>query len=262
MFSANDRMVTEYLNNCLEASEIFLVLIHIIGGAPARTAEIETYKLENLADQLRNVFVHSGQLILTAFHNKTHNLSSGDTSIGRFLDRETSRLLLAFLLIIKPFQVALVGAKFGTKEAASQALYLFAHNAVSFNYAVIRATITKKLAVSHISLNVSQYRHWQCEIVRLFASENPGRMLLQGYGPEREDYYTFTNVPAVAGLSSEAVSGEVEDALHTQAGHSVRTADRVYARNIQTFRGVSSTRLTNCQRASHTWQQILGFSND
>ena len=94
--SAYLQTYTEYLQN-------MLMVIHIGSGMPARSTEIETYRLQDGRSNKRNVFYMGKNVCFHAEYSKSRSVRAANRPISRFLDEEASCLLLKDILVVRPF---------------------------------------------------------------------------------------------------------------------------------------------------------------
>jgi len=94
--------VRKWLQACQQIQEALLACVHLASGSPARATEISTYSLRNTAWNVRSIFVSQGEVVIVARYSKKRKLTGGDRPIARFPDSETTRLLLTYLVLIRP----------------------------------------------------------------------------------------------------------------------------------------------------------------
>ena len=141
--SVDDDAVIQYLKHCNEAVEIILVLINLTGGAPARATELELYQLVNSEAAMRNLFVQQSRLMVLSPYNKTSSMTRKEKLICRYLDKESFAPILKFLVLIRPFQSALLKAKLGQDVSRDNEKYLFTTDGVCITTNRIRTFISK-----------------------------------------------------------------------------------------------------------------------
>lgn len=170
--SVDDPSVQEFLNACNEANELILVLCHVTGGAPARSTELEQYKLRNSETAVRNLFVQQGLVMLLSKYNKTDVLTGREKPICRYLDKTTSRLVAQFLLLVRPLQSAILELKIGATASTENELYLFTKDGVRIPCERIRTIIPKWFVLVDVPFNFSDWRQWLSGVIQNFVSRN------------------------------------------------------------------------------------------
>ncbi|KAF2992901.1 hypothetical protein E8E13_000416 [Curvularia kusanoi] len=88
--------------------ERLLLLIHILGGQPARGTELLTLRWRNSTyGDIRSIFVDNGMLCFVTSYHKNYSTSSTTWIIHRYLPPEIGELMLYYLWLITPFLDAL-----------------------------------------------------------------------------------------------------------------------------------------------------------
>lgn len=83
-----------------------VVLAHICGGQPARGTEVCTYQLQNNdKDTMRGVYAVDGHLMLMQTYGKTRGIQAIDNLIIRLLPKKLSDMLLAEIVLVRPFEM-------------------------------------------------------------------------------------------------------------------------------------------------------------
>jgi hypothetical protein len=85
-----------------------LILIHIIGGQPARAPEILSVRHKNTAKgNHRNLFVEDGLVVFVTQYHKGYVMSGDIKIIHRYLLREVSELVVHYLWLVLLFHFAI-----------------------------------------------------------------------------------------------------------------------------------------------------------
>ena len=232
----------EWLSKVQGLQNSLLFLCHIMGGGAARATEIETYQCENGPNSLRNIYVAQGEIIIIARYNKTSSMSGHDRVIARFLDKRTSRLFLLYLSLIKPLEVWLISIVHGESRARDHAKFMFVDSGISFDERKIRSVIQTTFANHKVAFNFMQYRHYQSAMAERFMSSQFVRGLYEDDNFSSSSQYCSANRSMVA---------------HNQAGHSVKTASRVYGTGSHSLQGISTFQLSQYRDASQSWWNLL-----
>ena len=250
--SVDDECVVQYLKDCDEAVELLLVLIHLSGGAPARATELELYQLRNSKDSMRNIFIQQGRVMLLSNYNKTVGLTGREKPICRYLDKNTSHILIKFLILVRPPQSALLEGKIGSAEAANNEQYLFTRSGVRIPLKRIRTIIPKWLSTKGISFLFSEWRQFQSFMIQNYVAQNSTEVLLQTAGTEDDGYCFLTNNRDSRHDGTGSMSAMID-----QFGHSSDTAIRHYGRSKNTVPGMGGNMMGSFLEASRTWQKMV-----
>jgi hypothetical protein len=84
--------------------EKLIVLMHIIGGQPARGPEIMSIQHSNtVKGGHRNIFIKDGMVVFATRYHKGYNVSGDVKIIHRYLPREVGELLVYYIWLVLPF---------------------------------------------------------------------------------------------------------------------------------------------------------------
>lgn len=120
-------------------------------------------------------------------YGKQRSLTGKDYVVWRTLDKETSRLILSLVTIVRPFSAALVCGKHGSEAAERYKTYLFADTSGKvWDGAYIIEVINRWLSDSAMKINFSQLRHFQAAMVDRLTSTDNRRVLLQSNGTDED----------------------------------------------------------------------------
>lgn len=94
-----------YLGQVSRFQKTLLALCHMTSGAPARGTEINQVLLQNSAITTRHLFLDpkSAQFLIRLAYSKTFTRTGQERNAVRVLPQVLSEILLAFLLVIRPF---------------------------------------------------------------------------------------------------------------------------------------------------------------
>ena len=81
------------------------VLLHISYGLPARAEELAAILQSNSQHQYRSLFWMMDMLVVITYYHKGRSSSGHDKAIPRFVPQEVAELLLATLVLIRPFEM-------------------------------------------------------------------------------------------------------------------------------------------------------------
>jgi hypothetical protein len=215
-----------------------LLLIHILGGQPARGTELLSLQLRNTIHGLRrNIFIENGLVGFVTFYHKGYSVSGSTKIIHRYLPEAISELLVYYVWLIQPFCEQL--CMLALNESPSSPTFLWAIKKGTHSEPWPSSRLTNVLAQQfkqHLNTdaNILLWRHTAIAISR--------RHLRQA--KFRKDY-------------GADAPGTWNDA---QAAHAANTAGMIYARGIEEApRHVASAR-AEYRQISREWHAYLGFS--
>ena len=229
-----------------------LTLMHVVGGAPGRGTEIGSIGVRNTATRQRGVFFAGPEVIVVPTYNKTRSMHGGVMRfISRHLDSETSFLFKCFFLLVHPLY-AVISCRALRKEGEKGNVESeVQEERVRDDLCIgcIAAENVAKVVGSCFSrygipFSFSSYRHWQRGYIKMGRKHALQRRILSEYGQ----------------MSWEEEDEEAGSIV--QAGHSVKVAHMVYARDSSQLVvdiGVDSDRVEMYRRASREWHIDLGI---
>ena len=223
----------QWLSKAEDAVSHLLFLAHIMGGAPARGTEIATYKLSNTDKAIRNVYISQRMVSLLGRYNKTRSFKVCDTLIPRYLDPETSKLFLAYVVFVRPLEVILVREYFGEEACSRQSLHLFASLGMMWSDDRICQVIDTLFTVYGIpNYNVRRYRQYYSAMSRYW---------LQNCNPAWQ----------ASLISQEQLP------IDEQMGHTANTAGMRYGRSREDHRHLTPIKTLAYRICSIKWQELL-----
>ncbi|KAJ4234756.1 hypothetical protein NW757_013592 [Fusarium falciforme] len=96
----------------LEAHDDFLktlmVLCNLDGGQCARISELLTVEYSNTSSRSRGVYIWGGQICSVTRHHKARLATNQEFCVARFFSQPVSRLLLHYLVYIRPLALAIL----------------------------------------------------------------------------------------------------------------------------------------------------------
>ena len=100
--------IKTYLNQVKVLLHKLLVLIHVVGGQPARGTEMLSIRHSNtVVGKHRNIFIIHGMVAFVPQYSKCSRHAGRSKVIHRFVPSEVGRLVVLYLWLILPFQRAL-----------------------------------------------------------------------------------------------------------------------------------------------------------
>jgi superfamily II DNA helicase RecQ len=239
----NKSGIKTYLDQVKVLLHKLLVLIHVVGGQPARGTEILSIRHSNtVAGKHRNIFIIHGMVAFVPRYSKCSRHAGRSKVIHRFVPSEVGRLVVLYLWLILPFQRAL--------EQMLQPENTISHemwppdvqgtkwNSDRFTHALQQETE----AGLGCRLNIQTYRQVVIAI---------GRKYLKTQSAFTEDDDDSS--------SEKDELGSLDTIYEEQAGHTARIGETVYARLIGELTGTTASKRQRFQRLSIEWHAFLAF---
>ncbi|KAJ9096479.1 hypothetical protein QFC20_006422 [Naganishia adeliensis] len=219
--------VAAYLSRSRELLSMIAAMMHTTaGGAPRAEEAIQTRILEGREGR-RNLFYMRGKIAWILNYNK----SKAQENLPRFLLKEASRLIVAYLVLVRPLEALLSSVGASEEDIAGQ---------------------TKMMEY----LFVSDGSRW--------TAEHYGMALEQAFTEEMgEDIGVREYRQIQAALSGYHLSKwkdiltDAEDAALEQQGHSTVTHERDYDRIVDQSAGMKANRQLRFEVASINWQMLV-----
>ena len=232
--------VLRYLRIYDEYIENLLMLIHIGSGMPARATELTTLTRLNGCTALRGLYVSHGRIFTLNCYNKTRSLKGLNTPVARFLDEQSSKLVLLDNLVIRPF-VVLLATKLQRNPELVYWRDVFVRGGAGVTGADAR-NIFRKLFSSYSGREISfgQYRH----VAKYFAN------MLGIEGSLFPD--SAANDDPEDDQDFDMDFGEA-----TQFGHTRAVGDQIYAIVAGEHSRLREHHLLTYRRASFKWHEFL-----
>jgi len=100
--------VMEYQQKVEQFQEKLLLIMHMVGGQPARATELIGMRHANTKQGgLRNIFIDRGMMAFVTTYHKNYRQTGKMKIIHRYLPREVGELLLRYLWLVLPFWQAI-----------------------------------------------------------------------------------------------------------------------------------------------------------
>lgn len=207
----NIKYVTKYLEKYDDLCKKFLLLVHLTSGMPARASELEKYLLSNSPYQIRTSFYADGRIFFIPYYNKTDNIAE-KKFIARFMSKETSKLILDDILIIRPFVTMLYSKVKNMNKKNEYQNYFFVLNGSLMNARQIREIFQEEyIKYMDMTINFSCYR--QCVGHLVYSNK------IYGYEHYNEEYDDDEETYDIG--------------FHSQMGHSKKTAKFNYGKSTK-----------------------------
>jgi len=105
--SWREKAVQAYMKSVRSFKEGLFALVHLSAGAPARGSEVTSILCENGEDgsSHRGIFIHNGLVAFVTTYHKGYNKSNRVKTIHRYVPSEVSELVVYYLALARPFIV-------------------------------------------------------------------------------------------------------------------------------------------------------------
>lgn len=114
------RAIREYGRLVDELREQLWVLMHLLGGQPARSQEILGLRMWNTANGgVRNIFVHQGMVCFVTMYHKGARRTDTTKVIHRYVPREVGGLLVWYMWLVLPFWQKVQGRVKGQRRVSA-----------------------------------------------------------------------------------------------------------------------------------------------
>lgn len=240
-----------FADKCEELQRVIYVLLQTCSGAPARATELRVLQICNSPTACRNLYFSNGQLFSATFYHKCRNMQDGiGKPIVRYPDAVTAGILMAYLVIVRPVEQALVQAldqdcyKAGDKPSEVEISstdhrdFLFVSRSQPVSGDRLRIWFEIETKSVGIPLQTNQYRQFHAGVVKNFMG---GR---GDAGQEKKDLRPSTSF-----------------LLHNQSGHTEQTAHDVYGVSDVDMRKLTGTEIDAFRRASQSWHEAIGMKH-
>lgn len=227
-----------YLQQVNVFLERLLLLVHILGGQPARGTELFSLQLRNTAHGLRrNIFLENGLVSFVTWYHKGYSVSGSTKIIYRYLPEAISELLVYYAWLVQPFCEQLCMLAFNEGPSAPTFLWAVKKGEQSDPWPSSRLTTV-------LAQQFRQYLHTEASILlwRHAAIAISRRHLRQA---KFRKFY------------EAEVPGTWNDA---QTAHAASTAGMVYARGVKEAPGHVASARAEYRQISREWHTFLGFS--
>lgn len=253
--------------------EKLLLIMHIVGGQPARASELIGMRYANTKQGgLRNILIDRGLMVFVTCYHKNYRSSGNMKIIHRYLPREVGELLIRYLHLVLPFSQAVQSV---IKKADGLSPFLWSDVTVKkeeksedkdedegYETGDPDSTIhhskewtserLRKIMQKHsrqwlgVELNISAWRHIAIGISRRYLQ---GRFVAEEED-EGVDFETF---------DEDNIAGDSPWDL--QAGHGTHVAGMIYARELRQAPGETASRRDAFRQVSQDWHRFLGFTS-
>jgi hypothetical protein len=165
--------VAKYKRKVEQLMEQLLILVHVTGGQPARGTEITILRYLNAQQNMRNVYIQDGRVVLVTRYHKAQVSTGQLRVIPRFLPTGVGQLLVTYLADVLPF-VQLLNSATGSKSPRG---FLWADEKGVWDTARMTKALTRESAARMGNrITVQDYRHIAIAIDRVHVRGLTGDM--------------------------------------------------------------------------------------
>jgi superfamily II DNA helicase RecQ len=235
--------VERYMDRVVAFREKLAVLVHMVGGQPARGPELLSIRHSNtVKGSHRNIFVENGMMVLVTRYHKGYAVSGDVKIIHRYLPREVGELLVWYMWLVLPFQQRLE-AMVWDKEVISSHMWPADPGGRKWTSDRLREALKRESRIGlGQALTIAAYREIAIGISRRFMR---GSTAFQAEEGDSNEEWNEENVAAV--IADE------------QSGHTAHIAGLIYARGIMEQAGATADRRLLFRQSSTDWHRFLGF---
>jgi hypothetical protein len=99
----NARAVQRYLKEDTKCLTLLMLVMYLRGGQAPRAPELFSIECMNGTSTSRGVYADAGRLVYIIHHAKARHATNQEFQVARYLDRQDSELLAAYLIYVRPF---------------------------------------------------------------------------------------------------------------------------------------------------------------
>ncbi|KAI8682258.1 hypothetical protein NCS56_00348100 [Fusarium sp. Ph1] len=273
-----EKAVRAYGRAMEQFREQMFVLMHMLGGQPARATEILGLRMWNTANGgVRNIFIHEGMVCFVTMYHKGFRKTGNTKIIHRYLPREVGELLVWYMWLVLPFWQAVQGRM---KQKWRRSAFFWADEVVSEHGGKEGKGGFSKVRAEKVE-DESQEREEETAFMEWFRerkwTSDRVRRALQRYSTQfsgqRLNISAWRQI--AIGISNryfnkvfgtdddedeEDGGGNLVDSIHDlQAGHGSHIAGLIYARLFgQGELGTMRSR-EQFRKVSMQWHRFFGF---
>jgi hypothetical protein len=246
--------VTEYLIHIRRLRSGLLESTHIWGGQPGRGPEVMTIKHCDTEQLVRNTFVYDGQVLLVTDRDKNKSIRGIGRKVARFLPDELSRMFVAYVAWVLPFERvlhALSGIR-GPADADGAWLWKDGRKGVWKTEQLSERLDLLSSAQLGVKLTVMSYRHVAIE----FGRRIKGLMIRQAeMEAAAEDDGEHETIDPHTGEARDQL--RLEYLWDLQATHGSRIARNHYAVQVMFPNQLQPEMIANFREVSRLWHEFL-----
>lgn len=234
--------IQAYYKHAQAFLDLLMVVIHLTSGQPARGSELLTLRYANSATSLRNFYIQDGQVMIVTDYYKNRMQHGLAKVTPRFLPRAVGRLFVAYVVQVLPF-IHFLHHRSHSTPPENLGIFLFARPSDGglLDTAALTRVLRKESAVYlGWAMCVLAWRHIAISFDRRFNRQRGPE------GPSGE----------YKGTDSDE-EGVLDDIRDLQAGHSSRTADRIYGIRSDVLQGLTAESIARFRAVTAAWHGLL-----
>ena len=153
--------IQTYLEESDHLMELLLVAIHLTGGAPPRSTELVKIALQNSKQVRRSIRISDGMVAIVLVYNKTSSFTGSDKTIVRYVPEAVGRLVIQFLILIRPVQCAFAYKLNGVRSSNLERYFACYSGALSTpllkasSYVTLFHITTRDVGIYYIVLSIN-----------------------------------------------------------------------------------------------------------
>ncbi|KAJ3469903.1 hypothetical protein MRS44_000002 [Fusarium solani] len=288
------REVQSYGKTFDEFMEKMFLLMHMVGGQPARSTEILGIRYKNTMNGgVRNIFAHDGLMCFVTSYHKSFRATGQAKVIHRYLPREVGELLVWYLWLVLPWWQQVQGV---VKDAGIRSPYLWPDEVVRRDE--VSETEQRERRQAEMESQGSQdgiggggddrgdedgtdepgssarfdswvqERNWTPDRVRRIIQRDSKRLLgtMLNISSWRQIAIAISRRYLDKAFKESTIDGVEEDddgvddnPIDLQAGHGTHVAGMVYARELQQGLFSTATMRDKFRSVSRQWHRFLEF---
>ena len=223
-----------WAGECDKLTKMMNLLLHFSMGQPARCKEVGSFLIRNTETNRRSFYWTNGTLVMYQTYEKTDAASRRPKVKVKMLAKELRAFIVVYLAVIRPTMAIVAGLLGEDSEAAL--IYEDKWYVEDFRRGdteIIGDDIKEAFRAKGVnSMNAKNYRHLAEWLTREIRAVHKALLRL-------------------------------DEPLHTQAGHSARTAELVYGRDLNGHEEVSQVQWEEGMYSSTRWhKEILKLPAD
>jgi hypothetical protein len=217
------------------------VCVHVGSGQPARRVEFLGLRWCNKQADMRNIFIHDGNVIFLLSYHKSLNLTNAARFPVRVLLPEVGELLVQYLVLIMPLRVWLL-CEMESRNPVSE--YLWAgETGIWSEDRMTRMFVSATVTAIDVRIDIRSWRQIVAGVaIKKFAGMEYQVDAINEDGDEDD--------PGRLG-------GAMPEALHWQASHTPITGNRAYGGTVNFRGGLTDAALQEYIRVSHMWHEFI-----
>ena len=242
----------EWMDDAGRFLQMFVPLIHITSGQPARGEELATLAVRNSESQSRGVYWAYSTIMMVTRYHKSRSGMGVDRPVPRFLPYQLVPLFLLYIAVAKPTEVLFANELYQSSPSASKAhwKFLFCANGKRWTGSDICNAFRKQMYyVTGFEFKFSAYRHACVAFMKNLIKYK----LPDGFGEV-----------GTIDQEGEGRRGEINGmtVLDEQACHSSDVGEKLYAISDEDLSDLTKGQGLSYRVASGLWSALIGYPQE